>query len=283
MKTNSFSIESVLKNAASSLEKISVTSRLDTEILLAHVLKQPRSYLYSHNDRILSSAKKKRFDALLTERQKGKPIAYIIENKEFWSLELKVSKHVLIPRPETELLVELCLSELDKSKKLNIADLGTGSGAIALAIAYERPNWKITAIDKSHEALEIAKLNTKKLNIKNINFLYSNWYDALPQSQKFDAILSNPPYIAENDPHLKQNDVAHEPKSALTSGPMGLDDLTIIICEAKKYLNANGIIIVEHGYNQGEKVRKLMQKNGFTKIKTINDLSQHERVSVGYL
>jgi len=282
MNISSTTIEGTLKYATIALIPTSTTPRLDAEIILAHVLHTTRSYLYSHNEQSLSSSAKQNFATLLKARQHGKPIAYILGSKEFWSLELKVTKDVLIPRPETELLVELCLNLLDKNKKQNIADLGTGSGAIALALAYERPNWQITALDNNLKALKLAQLNANNLNISNVNFLCSNWYDALPQAQKFDAILSNPPYIPINDPHLQRGDVAHEPKNALISGTTGLDDFLIIIANAKKHLDDNGIILLEHGYNQRREVKKLLHANGFSNIKTYTDLSKQERVTTGY-
>ena len=274
-------IATILKQAANNLIFISSSPALDAEILLAHVLNQSRSYLYAHSDKIPTNAEIQNFRKLLQQRQQGKPIAYILGKKEFWSLELDIDENVLIPRPETELLVELCLAKLDKSKNQNILDLGTGSGAIALAIAHEQPNWNIVAIDKNAEALKIAKRNAEKFKIKNVTFLCNNWYAALPESQKFNAILSNPPYIKTKDPHLQKGDVKQEPISALTSGTTGLDDLTIIITRAKNYLENDGCIMVEHGYNQANQVQQLMLHNGFTDIQTYKDIAGHDRVTIG--
>jgi release factor glutamine methyltransferase len=274
-------IASVLKNAAAELSSSSTSAQLDAEILLSHVLKKNRSYLYAHNDESLTDSEIQSFQNLLKKRKSGKPIAYLIGMKEFWSLELNVDENVLIPRPETELLIEICLEKLDKNTKLKIADLGTGSGAIALALAYERPAWQIFACDNSEKALEIAKQNAKKFNLHNVNFFLGSWFNAFSKTQKFDAIISNPPYIQDKDPHLTKGDVKHEPKSALISGESGLDDLSAIITEAKNHLNTNGIILVEHGYNQATSVQKIMQENGFSNIKTYKDLAKLDRITIG--
>lgn len=275
-------IKNVLQNSAKKLNSISSTPKLDAEILLTHVLNVSRSFLYSHGEKKLTPKEYKIFQSFLTRRKSGEPIAYIVGKKEFWSLELEVDKNVLIPRPETELLVEICLQKLDKNKKLSVVDLGTGSGAIALAFAKGCPNWQITATDSSKKALKIAQKNAAKLELKNIIFCYGNWYHAVPQ-KKYNAIVSNPPYIPLSDKHLKKGDVRFEPKRALVSGKTGLKDFNVIIKNAAKYLTKKGLIILECGFDQTTQIKNILQKNNFKDIQSFKDLAGHERVVSGVM
>jgi release factor glutamine methyltransferase len=255
----------------------SSTARLDVELLLELALKRPRSFLYGHPEYTLTKAQQKKFDGLFKRRLSGEPIAYILGKKEFWLHEFKINKNVLIPRPETEKLVEIALEKLGNEVAL-VADLGTGSGAIAIALAAARPQWKIIATDISSKALKVAHYNAKKLKLKNIKFCCGDWCAILP-SIKFDLIVSNPPYIALNDPHLQQGDVRFEPKIALTARD-GLESLEKIITQAKKYLKKDGFLVLEHGYNQSKKVQKLLRKNKYQEITVYKDLAGIDRVVV---
>lgn len=255
---------------------MTATPHLDAELLLASVLKKERSYLHSHHDQELSSETINSFNQLIEQRLTGKPIAYILQHQEFWSLDLMVNEEVLIPRPETELLVELALEFLPANKNLTIADLGTGFGAIALALAKERPNWLITATDNSSKALLIAQKNAHSFNLTNIQFILSNWCLNLPK-HKFDAIISNPPYIAEDDPHLKTN-IKFEPSSALIAKNNGLKDIVTIITQAKNKLHHKGLLMLEHGYDQGNIIKSLLTTNDYQNITQYQDLAGLDRV-----
>ena len=255
------------------------SARLDAEILLCSVLKCERTHLYTHPEQALSKVEINSFNELIVLRTEGHPIAHLIQKKEFWSLELKVTADTLIPRPETEVLVETALSFVTADTELNILDLGTGSGAIAIAIASERPTAKISATDTSEKALIIAKQNADSHKIENIEFKKANWFDK--ESHRYDIIVSNPPYMHDNDPHLMQGDVRFEPLSALASGNDGLDNLRTIIYESKKYLNNQAWLLVEHGYNQGEQVKLLFIENNFTSVSTIKDYDENDRVTIG--
>lgn len=273
-------MRNTLKSAKYALASVAETAQLDAEILLALALKKNREFLYSHPEYQLTKAEKAKFARLLKRRLAGEPIAYILGKREFWSLELMVNKSVLIPRPETELLVELALTI--SKPKATVADLGTGSGAIALALAKERPKWQIYAVDKSKKALEIGQLNANNLKLKNVEFCCGDWLKALPKI-KFDAIVSNPPYIAENDPHLKQGDVRFEPKMALQSNISGMQAIIKIVKQAKNYLKKDGVLLIEHGCDHGQTVRQLMRTAGFSQVKTFQDLAGLDRVTVSTL
>ena len=222
------------------------------------------------------------FSDLILQRAKGHPVAHLTQKKEFWSMELQVTADTLIPRPETELLVEEALKLIPIETDFSILDLGTGTGAITLAIASERPLVKITATDISESALQIAKKNANKHNINNITFEKADWFD-MANISTYDLIVSNPPYICLNDQHLKQGDVQFEPGSALISGEDGLDDIRTIISGSYKYLKPNAWLLLEHGYNQAAEVRQLFKDSNFTSISTIKDYSGNERVSIGQL
>lgn len=254
-------------------------SRLDAEVLLAHVLQKDRSYLRAHDSDELNPCQQEKFQTLVQQRNQGIPLAYLIGHKEFWSLELLVTPDVLIPRPETELLVETVLEILPKNQQITVADLGTGSGAIALALAKERPQWEITAVDFSAKALEIAKKNAQQLNIMNINFIQSDWCTELPR-KKYAAIISNPPYIANDDPHLLA--LRYEPQSALIAEANGLAAFSSIMQQAKSHLKKQGLLLFEHGYNQEKSIKELFEKYSYTAIANKRDLAGLPRVSYGF-
>lgn len=255
----------------------STTPRLDLELLLEAILHKPRSFLYANPEYGLTSEQEEAFQVLYARRLRGEPIAYILGKKEFWSLELAVNEKVLIPRPETELLVEIVLREL-KQEVADVADLGAGSGAIALALATERPTWKVVATDASEDALQVASYNARQLQVQNVEFYRGSWCVALPD-RKFDVIVSNPPYIDENDPHLEQGDVKFEPKTALTSGN-GLRDIREIIVQAKGKLKAGGLLVLEHGYDQSGAVQELLRLNNYHQITPYQDLAHIYRAVV---
>lgn len=263
-----------------------VTS-LEVELLLAHVLGVSRTRLQTWSEKIhsqLSEQQKESFYELLSRRSAGEPLAYLTGTKEFWSLPLIVSKDVLIPRPETECLVELVLCKVNlRYKKMRVLDLGTGSGAIALALAVERPEWQIIGVDRSREALEIAALNAKNLAISNVEWIQSDWFSHFVLGESvFDLIVGNPPYINPNDVHLK-GDIRFEPKEALVSSPDGLQDLQKIIHKAPDYLVSKGWLFLEHGFDQGTFVKKAMESAGFMDVQTHQDLARLDRITLGQM
>ena len=260
----------------------SPTAQLDAELLLAYVLDKPRSYLYTWPEKMLSEAQSKAFMALLERRQRGEPVAYLLGRQGFWTLDLQVAEHTLIPRADTELLVETALQLADANSPLRVLDLGTGTGALALALANERPQWTVIGVDRIESAVALAQSNQQQLQLANVQFLPSHWFSALTD-QRYDLILSNPPYIADNDPHLEQGDLRFEPLSALVSGTDGLDDLRLIIAQAPAYLTANGWLLLEHGFDQACAVRELLQRAGFIEVSSRCDLGGHERISLGRL
>lgn len=259
----------------------------EAKILMAYILekyyKLPRSTLLSQDELELNEQALNEWKSLESKRLLGEPIAYLIGKRGFYNIELYIAPGVLIPRPETELLVEVGLQEINRlNAPAKILDLGTGSGAIALAIAHEAPQAIVTATDQSHEALEIAKANAKQLKVADqVQFFQGSWYTALQAGTTFDVILSNPPYIDSQDPHLKQGDLRFEPLSALTDHQNGLSCLEMIISEAKQHLNPNGLIAVEHGFDQSDAVVALMKLAGLSNIQTHLDLAGHYRVVSG--
>lgn len=256
------------------------TPRLEAEILLAHALQVSRTYLYAHADRQLSAQEMMQFKKLVAQRLLGKPVAYLVGEKEFWSLMLHVSEATLIPRPETELLVEAALARLSTQQRETVIDLGTGSGAIALAIASECRHCQIIATDFSLEALEVAQRNAKNLHFPQIEFVHSHWFSNLA-GRRAQLIVSNPPYIAEDDIYLEQNELRYEPQEALISGVDGLDALRHIIQNAPSYLENSGWLLVEHGYNQEDRVVRLFEQQGYIQITTHRDLAGLPRVTAG--
>lgn len=254
--------------------------RLEAELLLVHVLGKPRSWLIAHADDELDVTHAAAFDALVQRRSDGEPVAYITGRRGFWSLDLEVTPATLIPRPETELLVELALDRLPATGATRVADLGTGSGAIALAIARESPAAQVLATDASADALAVAQRNAIAQRIANVAFAHGDWLSPLGD-QAFDVIVSNPPYIEADDPHLGRGDLRFEPMSALASGADGLDDIRRIVADSRAHLKPGGWLLMEHGWNQGDVVRALLQASGYRDVFTARDLEQRDRVSGG--
>lgn len=259
----------------------SPTARLDIELLLAAALGKSRSYLHTWPERIVPSEAAHAFADFMRRRQSGEPVAYILGQQGFWKLDLEVAAHTLIPRPETELLVEAAL-QLLPPRSARVLDLGTGTGAIALALASECGAWQVTAVDRVADAVALAERNRVRLNLGNARVLESHWFSALP-GERFDLIVSNPPYIASADPHLSAGDVRFEPASALVAGDDGLDDLRLIISQAPGHLQPGGWLLLEHGYDQAPVVRELLAQHDFEQIESRVDLGGHERITLGRL
>ena len=254
--------------------------RHEAELLLLHVLQRSRGWLFAHPEARIDDAAVVAFNALVDRRAAGEPVAYLLGWKGFWTLDLEVGPATLIPRPETELLVELALARLPTDRSLDVADLGTGSGAIALALASERPRARVTATDLSADALVVAHRNAQRNGLGNVSMLQGAWFAPLAE-RVFDLVTSNPPYIAADDPHLAQGDLRFEPPGALASGADGLDDIRIITAQAPAHLRAGGWLLLEHGWDQGDAVRALLQAAGFTAVETARDLEARDRVSLG--
>ncbi len=270
-------IKSALMQGLFSLEKTSPSPRLDAELMLALVLNTTRTYLYTHPEDPLTTNQWHRYEALIHQRELGHPIAHLTRSKEFWSLPLLITADTLIPRPETELLIELTLKQLSSVHDAHILDLGTGSGAIALALASERPAWKIQAFDNSEAALQVARKNALDLNL-TVQFGLSNWFESIPL-QTFHAIISNPPYIADNDHHLLEGDVRFEPRQALASGSEGLDAISEIIKNGIHYLKPGGFLFIEHGFRQKNAVAELFKKHGYSTVLSFQDWQENDRVT----
>ena len=253
--------------------------RLDAELLLACTLQQSRTYLFTWSDRDLTDSELNAFKSLLAERRLGVPVAYLLGSQGFWSLDLKVNSSTLIPRPETELLVETVLAK-KLPQNANILDLGTGSGAIALALAYEQPSWSITAVDQSAQALAVARENAELYGINNVLFAQSDWYSGLSK-QRFDVIVSNPPYIDEEDDHLGQGDVRFEPSSALVAKDQGLADIKVITHGARTFLVDSGWLLFEHGHQQGNAAQTMLLDLGYQQVRCIQDFGARDRVTEG--
>lgn len=271
-------IHYLLRHATEKLVPLTDAPRLEAEVLLAHVLGKPRTYLYAWSEQALSLEQAAHYSDLVARRQTGEPIAYLTGMREFWSREFLVTPEVLIPRPETELLVELALEQIPKTQACTIADLGVGSGAVAITLALERPQATLIASDISAPALGIAKTNAARLGATNLEFVLSDWLDGIP-AQHFDIILSNPPYIAENDPHLSMGDLRFEPQSALVSGKDGLDSIRQIAKTTCQWLNPGGLLLLEHGYNQAAAIRHLLKDWGYINVVSHPDLAGHDRVT----
>ncbi len=274
-------IKQLLRDAIQRLNAVSETAQLDAELLLAHVLNKSRAFLYAHSNDEVPPDLLDAMNILLQQRESGFPVAYLLEAREFWSLPLYVTPSTLIPRPETERLVELALMLFGAKKTCTVLELGTGTGAISAAIATEKPHWKFCAVDKSFAALQVAQKNVERHKIKNIQLLQSDWFQALNQ-EKFDLIISNPPYLAEDDPHQHQGDLRFEPKTALLSGMDGLKDLKRIIEGAYQHLVPSGLLLLEHGYSQCEAVSKHLEASGYKKVQSWQDAAGHMRVTGGF-
>ncbi|WP_444892993.1 peptide chain release factor N(5)-glutamine methyltransferase [Microbulbifer sp. TRSA001] len=255
------------------------SARLDAELLLGSVLGRERTWLYTWPEYELNEAEQVRYEQLLQRRQAGEPVAHLIGEREFWSLSLKVDSSTLIPRPDTELLVETAL-ELFPQGRLRALDLGTGTGAIALALASERPGWEIIAAEKSPAAVALAEENRRSLKLQNVQVIQSDWFSSL-EPQPFSLIVSNPPYIDASDPHLVQGDVRFEPRTALVAERQGLADIEHIATTASDYLENDGWLMVEHGWQQAESVRDIFSAAGLNKVSSRRDYSGWERITLG--
>lgn len=278
-------ISTIIQQSCNDLVVAGITDspKLDVELLLAHAINKTRTYLFTWPERTISSDEFKKFQILFSQRLLGKPIAYILASKEFWGLNFNVNQHTLIPRPDTEILVEETLQKAKNrqgwSPHIEILDLGTGSGAIICALKHELPQANATAVDFQAEALAIAKQNALNLQLK-INFKQSDWFSIF-NTERFHLIVSNPPYIEETDPHLQQGDVSFEPLSALSAKQNGLADIINIVKQAKNFLHPTGWLLIEHGYNQAEQVQTIFQQSGYNEIETRKDYNQQPRITFG--
>lgn len=264
--------------ATQTLQNTSDSPKLDAEVLLLHVIDKPKSYLFTWPEAELNDVQLSTFKKLIAEREIGHPVAHLAGVREFWSLELEVNNSTLIPRPDTETLVEKALS-LDLPADTKMLDLGTGTGAIALSLASEQPNWLITAVDYSEQAVALARRNQQKLELNNVTVMQSDWFSAVP-NQQFDLIVSNPPYIDELDEHLSQGDVRFEPKSALVAPDNGMADIKLIIEQARQYLAPNGYLLIEHGYQQALLLQEFFAQMAYSNILTIKDMAGCDRVTM---
>ena len=274
-------IDNALTWAAEQLEGGESPS-IDAKVMLANILGKSQTYLFTWPDKTLDAAQKAQFEADVAKRKRGEPVAYIIGKRDFWTLSLFTSPDTLIPRPDTEVLVEHVLNWANQhsSASLSICDLGTGTGAIALALASELPEASVTGVDFHAGAVNLATRNAHANSIANAHFVQSDWFSALA-GQTFDIIVSNPPYIEESSPYLNEGDVRFEPKTALTSGSDGLDDIKHIINNAPQYLNKGALLAFEHGFDQGAAVNALLADAGFVDVKTVKDYGNNDRVTLG--
>ncbi len=277
---SSQTISDALHTATMMLSRTSASARLDAELLLEHVTGLSRASFRAAPERELPARAGWSFQQLIKRRSLGEPVAYIRGNQEFWSLLLEVTPAVLIPRPETELVVERALAHLDASAAADVADLGTGSGAIALAIASERPAARVTATDVSKQALEIAQRNAARLGIRNVNFAEGSWFTPLAE-RKYDVVMSNPPYVAQDDADLAADVRRYEPAQALFAGASGFEAIDVLCAQAPLHLKRGGWLIIEHGWAQSGAVRERLVRNGFAHVRSHADLAGHERVTEG--
>jgi len=277
------SYKALLDDATKQLYELSDTPRIDAEVLMQHVLGQGIAWLISYGDTIASAAHIKAFYELVGQREKGKPIAYLTGSRDFWTLSLDVNENVLIPSPDTETLVEAALEHLPAGAESMILDLGTGSGAIALSLAKERPEAKIIGAEYHEGALDVAKANAVKNKVENVEFVLSDWFSNIDPQTRFDLIASNPPYVEPGDPHLDQGDLRFEPITALTAEENGLADIRNIVENAANYLVANGVLVIEHGYNQAEAVADLFDTNSYTDVQLFKDINDLPRCTLGKL
>ncbi|MDH5778380.1 MAG: peptide chain release factor N(5)-glutamine methyltransferase [Gammaproteobacteria bacterium] len=275
-------IQQAIQTATAKLKDSSDTPKLDAEVLLAHLLKKNRVHFLTWPEEPLSQITERFFFDLVERRAEGEPVAYITGMQEFWSLKLKVTTDTLIPRPETEVVVEQTLVLIPDDTACDIADLGTGSGAIALAIASECPQCNVFGIDQSKSAIRVAETNARQLDLSNVSFSQGNWLEGV-DAHSFDIIVANPPYVALNDPHLQQGDVRFEPQTALVSGDDGLDDIRNIIPQAKKCLKRKGWLVLEHGYDQQPQIMALLDAAGFRELHGLTDYAKQPRVVLARL
>lgn len=259
------------------------SASLEAQLLLAEALGRPRAWLIAHGRDPLAAPALAAFETLLARRLAGEPMAYILGRREFYGLELLVTPEVLIPRPDTELLVEWALALIPEGEPWSVLDLGTGSGAVALAIARHRPVARLTAVDRSPGALAVARENARRLGVGTVRFLEGDWFTPLAPEARFQLIVANPPYVAEDDPHLTQGDVRFEPRLALAAGPAGFDALAAIIAGAPRHLAPGGWLLLEHGWEQGAACRARLAEAGFGAITSRRDLGNRERVTGGRL
>ncbi|NQZ20549.1 MAG: peptide chain release factor N(5)-glutamine methyltransferase [Colwellia sp.] len=268
----------IIKQGQQLLAALSDSAKLDCKILLAFILDKETSYLLTWPEKKLTEVQFQAFMVLFNRRLKGEPIAYIIQEREFWSLPFYVSPATLIPRPDTELLVEHILAR-HQQNTLTCLDLGTGTGAIALALASEQPNWHIDAVDFSNEAIVLAQKNSQRLQLAQVNIYQSDWFSTIEQDKKFNIIVSNPPYIDENDEHLSEGDVRFEPLSALVASDNGYSDIKHIAKNALTFLENQGALYFEHGFEQAKEVRDILKQYGYNDIETLQDYSGNDRVT----
>jgi release factor glutamine methyltransferase len=273
-------IAEALQWAYSQLASSSDSAHVDAEVLLLHCLNKPKSFIYTWPERALTVQQFKAFHQMINKRQQGVPVAHIIGEREFWSLPFIVNESTLIPRPDTEILVETALN-LSLGEQAKVLDLGTGTGAIALALASERLKWKVTAIDKVDEAVELAKANRANLNLPQVEILQSDWFSAV-NDRDFDLIVSNPPYIDAEDEHLYLGDVRFEPQSALTAGEHGYADLFHIAEHARAHLVHGGYLLLEHGFEQAIRVREKLIELGYQQVATVRDFGSNDRCTLGH-
>jgi release factor glutamine methyltransferase len=274
------SIQDALDNARELLAAHNNSPALEASVLLAHALGISRTQLRTRPEQTLQTDQQQAFFDLVARRKAGEPVAYLIGHREFWSLDLIVNEHTLIPRPETELLVELALARIPVEDSFHVLDLGTGSGAIALAVASERPRCRVTASDLSPQALAVARANAERFNIANVSFREGSWFSPF-STERFDIIVANPPYVAEHDPHLDEGDLPAEPRSALMAGPTGLEMIGVIIDGAKRHMREGAWLLMEHGYNQAGKVTTLLHDAAYRQVQTWRDAAGIGRVSGG--
>ena len=270
----------LLQEGMAQLRESSDSARADVEVLLCHLLGKPRSFLFTWPAQEVPASQVQQFFDWLAQRRDGTPVAYLTGRREFYGHEFFVSPDTLIPRADTETLVDAVLARLPEAQPLRIADLGTGTGAIAVSLALARPYWQVEAVDFSVAILDLVQRNVSRLGASNVRLLQSNWCARL--AGPFDAIVSNPPYIAEDARHLEQGDVRFEPRTALTSGVDGLDDIRTIVAQAKALLAPHGLLALEHGYDQGDAVRELLAAHGYARIETLRDLNGQDRVTLGH-
>ncbi len=273
-------IQQALQQARQALSETSSSAHLDAQVLLTHILQCNTAHLAAWPEKSLSKEQASRYLQLVQQRKKGVPVAHLTGHREFWSLNFSVNSSTLIPRPETETLIEFILKKFSDEEDLKLLDMGTGTGAIAISIAREKPEWKIFASDISEQALNLAAQNSENHQTSNITLIHSDWFNGITDHD-FDIIISNPPYIADDDPHLLAGDVRFEPQSALTSGETGMDDIEHLCSRAKDHLVNNGWLIIEHGYNQKQQVADCFTENGYTDIEHKQDLSGHTRMTAG--